>query len=81
MFFEKDKYYKYIGTLEKIVDFYYVILAILGALIGLAIWKIIGLIIGIFVGLLITRLYTLKTKIQIQNMRWKMDIYENIKQK
>lgn len=81
MFFEKDKYYKYIGTLEKIVDFYYVILAIIGALVGFAIWKLIGLIIGIFIGLLIARLYTLKTKILIQNMKWKIDIHDNIKQK
>ena len=81
MFFEKDKYYKYIGTLEKIVDFYYVILAIIGAIAGLLIYKFVGLIIGIFLGLLIARLYTLKTKIKIQNMRWKIDVYESITKK
>lgn len=79
MFFEKDKYYKYIGTLEKFVNFYYVIFIMIFAIIGLIAWKGIGIILGGLLGFLLASAYTLKTKILIQNMKWKIDIHELIK--
>lgn len=79
MLFEKDKYYKYIGKLEKAINYYYIICIILFALIGLIIWNVIGLILGGLVGFLLAGAYTLKTKILIQNMKWKMDMHELLK--
>lgn len=79
MLFEKDKYYKYIGTLEKAINFYYLIYIALFAIIGLIILKGIGFILGGLVGFLLASAYTLKTKIQIQNMKWKMDMHELLK--
>lgn len=76
MLFEKEKYYKYIGTLEKIINFYYVIFISITALIGLATGKGLGFIIGILLGILIAKVYTLKTKIKIQKMKWEIDMHE-----
>lgn len=78
MFFDRNQYYKYIGTLEKIVNFSYCIIIGLCMLIGSATGKGTGFIIGTLTGLLLATLYTLKTKIQIQEMKWKMDIHEKI---
>lgn len=79
MFFEKDKYYKYIGNLEKIVNFYYVIFIVIFAISGVMLLKGLGMILGILIGFLIASGYTLKTKILIQDMKWKLDMHELIK--
>lgn len=79
MFFEKEKYYKYIGTLEKVVNFTYVIFIIMFAITGAIIGKGLGLIIGILIGFLLAGAYTFKIKITIQNMKWRIDIHEFIK--
>ncbi len=55
MLFEKEKYYKYIKTLENSVNFYYVILITLLSIIGIITGKLIGLIIGAIIGYLIAR--------------------------
>lgn len=78
MLFEKEKYYKYIGTLEKLVNFLYLIFIILGFLIG-CLGKTKGAIIGGLIGFALASYYTLGVKIKIQEMKWKMDIHENIK--
>lgn len=80
MIFEKEKYYGYIKTLENITIITYICIIIITAIIGLSISKnLIGLIIGIGIGFLIGNIYTIKTKIKIQEMKWKLDIYNKIK--
>lgn len=81
MLFEKEKYYKYIKTLETFVNFYYVIFIILFAILGIAIAKGLGLILGGIIGFLFARMYTLKTKISIQKMKLQIDIHEEITKK
>lgn len=76
MIFEKDKYYKYIGTLEKIVNAIYIIYIFIGAVFGAAIGKVKGMSIGILITLLLATLHTITIKIKIQEMKWKMDIHE-----
>ena len=72
--FEKEKYYQYIQTLEKAVNFYYVFLMGLGLLIG-AFMGIVGVLIGVLIGFFIAHMYTLAIKIKIQDMKWKIDIH------
>lgn len=81
MFFEKDKYYKYIGDLENLINFSYAIYITIFAILGLVIYGIIGLILGILIGILIARIYTLNAKIKVQRMRWELDIYLMQKEK
>lgn len=81
MLFEKDKYYKYICTLEKIINFSYAIYMFLGFVIGAMIGNILGAIVGTSVGFLIATIYTINTKIRIQDMKWKMDIYFKLNEK
>ena len=76
MLFEKDKYYGFINGIEKMITVAYVIFILLGVIIGMTTGGIIGLIIGGLIGLFIATLYTKASKIKIQEMKWKMDIYE-----
>ena len=78
MLFEKEKYYKYIGTLQNIVNFAYAVIMLICFLIG-SIGGPIGGLLGIGIGFLLATTYTIVTKIKIQEMKWKMDIYERIK--
>ena len=80
MLFEKEKYYKYIGNLESMVNFSYLIFIILGFIIGL-LGKGAGALLGAGIGFLLAKAYTLGAKIKIQEMKWKMDIYERINKK
>ena len=75
--FEKEKYYKLIKDLEKIVTIIYVLILIFSVIIGL-IGGGVSLIITIPIGLLVAFLYTITMKIKIQEMRWQMDIYDKI---
>lgn len=75
--FEKEKYYKLIKDLEKIVTIIYVLILIFSVIIGL-IGGGVSLIITIPIGLLVAFLYTIAMKIKIQEMRWQMDIYDKI---
>lgn len=81
MIFEKDKYYKYINTLEKMINFSYAIYMTVGFIVGIMIANIFGGMLGIAIGFLIATIYTINKKIQIQEMKWKMDIYSKIAQK
>ena len=75
--FEKEKYYKLIKDLEKIVTIIYVLILIFSVIIGL-IGGGVSLIITIPIGLLVAFLYTITMKIKIQEMRFQMDIYYKI---
>lgn len=80
MIFEQDKYYKCMQQLERFVNYFYSILAIIGAIIGYAITlgNGKGFIIGAIIGILIARHYIVGIKIKIQEMRWRMDIYNKL---
>lgn len=78
MLFEKEKYYKHIGTLEKMVNFMYAIYILIFGILGLILYKGTGLILGILLGILISTAVTLKVKIQIQEMKMKFDIYNKL---
>lgn len=80
MLFEKEKYYKYINQLENYQTAVFVIIMLIFTIIGLA-NGITTLIITIPLGLLIAWLYTIKTKIKIQEMKWKFDIYSKLMEK
>lgn len=77
MIFEKEKYYQYINSIEKMITATYVLLIMAGIGIG-AFGGILGIILGAFIGFIISTLYTKAAKIKIQEMKWKMDIYEMI---
>ena len=79
MLFEKEKYYKYIGTIENMITAYYFIIIGIFLLIGIASKNFIGCIICILIGVLISTIATLNAKIKVQEMKWKIDIYEKIK--
>lgn len=77
MMFEKEKYYKLIKDLEKIVTVIYVLILIFAVIIGIA-TGVAALIITIPIGLLIAFLYTIAMKIKIQEMKWQLDIYDKV---
>lgn len=77
MLFEKEKYYKYIRTLEEIKIGIYILIIFITMKISNAIGK--GLYLGIIIGILISILYTIMIKIKIQKMKWEIDIYDMLK--
>lgn len=77
MLFEKEKYIKYINTLENMNKTVYIIIIVLFVLIGIM-TGFISLIITVPLGILIANAYTFASKIKIQEMKWKFDIYETI---
>lgn len=79
MLFEKEKYYKYIGTIENMITAYYFIIIGIFLLIGIASKNFISCIIFVLIGILISTIATLNAKIKVQEMKWKIDIYEKVK--
>ena len=77
MLFEKDKYYKLIKALENIITIIYVVVIFISASIG-AVGGAGGLIIGILIGVLISYINTLIIKIKVQEMKFKMDLYDKV---
>ena len=78
MLFEKEKYYKYIGTLQNMVNFAYAVIILICFLIG-SIGGPFGGLLGIGIGFLLATAYTIAAKIKIQEMKWKMDIHDKLK--
>lgn len=77
MIFEKEKYYKYIQQLERYQSIVYAIVMIIAVITGIA-GGGIALIITIPVGMLISWFYLIATRVKIQEMKWKFDIYNKI---
>lgn len=77
MIFEKEKYYKYIQQLETYQTTVYIIIMLIFIIIGIALGKK-ALIITIPIGLIIAWIYTIRTKIKIQEMKWNFDIYNKV---
>ena len=77
MIFEKEKYYKYIQQLERYQSIVYAIVMIIAVITGIA-GGGIALIITIPVGMLISWFYLIATRIKIQEMKWKFDIYNKL---
>lgn len=76
MLFEQEKYLKYIKTLQNSVYIAYILIILIFTIMSIYILKsTLGAIIGIIIGILISKMYTLKIKIRIQEMYWKIDIY------
>jgi predicted PurR-regulated permease PerM len=75
MIFERDKYYSYIQSLEKSVTIYYVVIMIFAVLLGIA-TGLVTLIITIPLGMFISWIMTFATKVKIQEMKWKIDMYD-----
>ena len=80
MIFEKEKYYKYIQQLETYQTIVYVLIMIISVITGIA-GGFVALIITIPIGLLISWIYLIATRIKIQEMKWKFDIYNKIIEK
>lgn len=77
--FEENEYVKLTNQLQNTVTTAYAIIMIIAVIIGIA-GGGVALIITIPIGLLISKYYTLNTRIKIQEMKWKIDMYEkNIK--
>lgn len=81
MLFEKEKYYSYIGILEKMINFYYALFIGIFGIIGVATGNVFGLIIGVGLGFIMAKACTLGAKIKVQKMRWEMDIYLKLTEK
>lgn len=79
MFFEKDKYYQYIKTLEGFITAKYIIIITIGILTGVLTKNVIATILSLFISYLITIILTINTKIKIQKMKLDIDIYYYIK--
>lgn len=77
MIFEKEKYYKYIQQLERYQTIVYVIIMIISVITGIA-GGGIALIITIPIGMLISWFYLIATRVKIQEMKWKFDIYNKL---
>ena len=77
MIFEKEKYYKYIQQLERYQSIVYAIVMIIAVITGIA-GGGIALIITIPVGMLISWFYLIATRVKIQEMKWKFDIYNKL---
>ena len=77
MIFDKEKYYKYIQQLERYQSIVYAIVMIIAVITGIA-GGGIALIITIPVGMLISWFYLIATRVKIQEMKWKFDIYNKL---
>ena len=77
MIFEKEKYYKYIQQLERYQTIVYVIIMIIAIITGIA-TGFITLLITIPVGMFISWIYLITTRVKIQEMKWKFDIYNKL---
>lgn len=73
--FEKEKYNNYINTLQAtiIIKNAVIILAII--IITIISQKYFTILFSILVGILTSIITTFKTKIRIQEMYWKLDLY------
>ena len=80
MIFEKEKYYKYIQQLEAYQNLIFTIIMIFSVIIGILGGGIalIGTIPGGIIG---SWLLLKATRIRIQEMKWKFDIYNKIMDK
>ena len=76
--FEYKKYYEYIQILEITKTLIHLILMALGFFIGVF-WNIKGILIGISTGFILASLYSFKLNIQIQKMKWEIDINNMMK--
>ena len=74
MIFEKEKYYKFIQQLERYQTIVYVIIMIIAVITGIA-TGVATLIVTIPLGMLLSWFYLITTRIKIQEMKWKFDIY------
>lgn len=79
--FEKEKEYEYIKYLEKNIMFVYIVVILLFTLMFAAIFKGLGFIIGLILGYFVAKNYTINTKIKIQELKWRIDIYNRIMSK
>lgn len=78
MLFNKRLYYKYIGILENLTIFCFIVYCGIGGLIGAIIYELQGLLIGILVNFISGYIIYLFLRIKVEEMKWKMDIYEKI---
>lgn len=76
--FEKELYYKYTKTLQTMNTVVYIVLIVIALLITLLSKNMTGLIITLPIAILIANNYTFKNKIKIQEMHWKLDMYNEI---
>ena len=74
--FDENEYIKLINSLQNGVTLSYVIILILSVLIGIGTGGT-TLIITIPIGLIIAYIFTFATKVKIQEMKWRIDMYEN----
>lgn len=75
--FDENEYIKLINHLQNSVTTVYVIILILSVIIGIA-SGIATLIITIPVGMFLAFLVTFATKVKIQEMKWRVDMYHKM---
>ena len=76
--FEKEKYYKYIKTLEGMNTATYAIVMTISIISGAMTNNLLTLILSALLGFLFANIITFCTKMKIQKMRWEIDIYDKI---
>lgn len=78
MLFEQEKYYKYIKNLERRITIQYIAIIVIMGIIGTLTLTFQGFLIFGLLGFVIANIYTITTKIKIQEMKIKFDLYENL---
>ena len=72
--FDQNEYIKLINSLQNGITIIYIVILIIAVLTGIA-SGIVTLIITIPLGLLIAYCTTFATKVKIQEMKWRVDMY------
>lgn len=76
--FDKKLYYNYIKIIENITIIIFILYCVVLSLIGVFILEIKGLIIGLIIGFISGFPTYLFLKIKVEEMKWKLDIYNKI---
>ena len=78
MLFDKEKFKKYANDIETCAIIFFILYLTIACFIGLIIYKIIGLLIAIGITLFTGYPIYVIIMIKVQEMRWKIDIYEKL---
>ena len=79
--FDKKTYYSYITILDTLTTVMFMLFIIACSLVGLFVLEIKGLIIGLVVSLITSFPVYIFSKIKVEEMKWKLDIYNKIHEK
>lgn len=79
--FNKNLYYSYIKILETITILVFITYCLVSGMAGAIIYEIKGLLIGLLISFISGYPIYLILKIKVEEMKWKLDIYNKINEK